>query len=154
MKKKIVIISILGLVIDQLIKLLILPGLKINIIPNFLSFIYTENKGVAFSMLNGNKIFIITLSVILLFCLLYMLNKDYLSYKKDSLFKDITYGFLIGGILGNLIDRIVRGYVIDYISFNIFGYLFPIFNVADILITIGVILMIIDILKEDEVKAN
>lgn len=53
---------------------------------------------------------------------------------------------MIGGILGNLFDRIIYGYVIDYLDFYIFGYNFPIFNIADICIVISVILIIIDTL--------
>ena len=66
--------------------------------------------------------------------------------KKYIDFYDVIYGLLFGGIIGNLFDRILRGYVIDYISLNIFNYSFPIFNIADIAITIGVILMIVYIL--------
>ena len=64
----------------------------------------------------------------------------------------VTFGFLIGGILGNLFDRIFRGYVVDYVSISLFGYSFPIFNLADVLITIGVILMIICSILDDKRK--
>ena len=57
--------------------------------------------------------------------------------------------FLTGGIIGNLIDRIIYGYVVDYLRFIIFGYNFPIFNLADICITIGVILLIINMLRKE-----
>ena len=55
----------------------------------------------------------------------------------------IIYGILLGGIIGNLIDRVLYGYVIDYLSFNIFGYSFPIFNFADICIVLSMIGLII-----------
>ena len=65
--------------------------------------------------------------------------------KKEVLTRQtsIYYGMLIGGIVGNLIDRLVFGYVIDYLDFYIFGYNYPIFNLADVLIVISVILIII-----------
>ena len=64
-------------------------------------------------------------------------------------FDIFTHSLLLGGILGNLLDRIVNGYVIDYISLNIFGYHFPIFNFADICIVISVILIFSSALKGD-----
>ena len=69
-----------------------------------------------------------------------------LKNKKFDWFNIIFYSLLIGGILGNLFDRIIYGYVIDYLDFYIFGYNFPIFNVADICIVISVIMIIIDTL--------
>lgn len=62
----------------------------------------------------------------------------------------IIYGILLGGIIGNLIDRIIYGYVIDYLNFNIFGYNFPVFNFADICIVISIFIIIIEILKGDK----
>ena len=82
------------------------------------------------------------------------LKRDYLSLKKDDTLTDVTYGFLFGGILGNLIDRIFRGYVVDYVSLNIFGYDFPIFNLADVLITVGVIILFIITIRNDKKKTS
>ena len=65
-----------------------------------------------------------------------------------------TYSMLIGGILGNLIDRIIRGYVIDYLDFNIIGYNFPIFNLADIAIVISAFLLIINMSRGDKNAKN
>lgn len=79
----------------------------------------------------------------------------YLYFIKDKKLKKIeviTYSILIGGIIGNLIDRIVYGYVIDYLSFNIFGYHFPVFNLADICIVVSVFLMIMIEIKGSEEK--
>ena len=64
-------------------------------------------------------------------------------------FKIVSYSFLIGGILGNLFDRIYNGYVIDFLDFRLFGYNFPIFNFADIFIVIGAFLLIIDLIRSD-----
>ena len=150
MKKKILLITLYGLLFDQIIKFLVSKYItNITIIPNFISLIYAENDGVAFSMLSGSRIIIIIISILLLSFLAYYMNKDYVLKKKDDILMDVSYGLLFGGILGNLLDRIIRGIVIDYISINIIGYHFPIFNLADVMITIGVIIMIIRTLKSE-----
>lgn len=150
MRKRILIISLVGLFLDQLIKYFVVKYLSsVIVIPGFLSLLYAENSGVAFSMLNGNGTLIIVLSFLLIGFLYYLLHKEYLSKKRDDLLKDVTFGLLFGGILGNLTDRLVRKVVIDYVSLNLFGYHFPVFNLADVLITLGVILMIIDCFRSD-----
>ena len=101
-------------------------------------------------MLWNNRLLILIISLLLILFLIYLLNKDYLSKGKNNKLLNVTYGLLFGGILGNLIDRIVRGYVIDYIGVYIFNYKFPVFNLADSFITIGVILMIISTFKEEK----
>lgn len=155
MKNKIIIISLIAVIIDQIIKILATTYLtNISIIPGFLSLVYAKNEGVAFSMLWGNKWFIIIISILLLGVLIYILNKEYLSKNENNTLKNIMFGLLFGGILGNLIDRIIRGYVVDYISLNIFGYSFPIFNLADVFITIGVILMIVYTIIDDKKTGN
>lgn len=152
MKKNIAIISFIALIIDQIIKFICIHYLKDNliIIPGFLSLTYAENSGVAFSLLSGNKILIILISLILIFLLLYYIYNDYIKLNKKSKYKEILYGLLLGGILGNLIDRIIHGVVIDYASLNIFGYRFPIFNLADTFITITVILIFINYILENK----
>lgn len=150
MRKRILIISLVGLFLDQLIKYFVVKYLSsVIVISGFMSFLYAENSGVAFSMLNGNGTLIIVLSFLLIGFLYYLLHKEYLSKKRDDLLKDVTFGLLFGGILGNLTDRLVRKVVIDYVSLNLFGYHFPVFNLADVLITLGVILMIIDCFRSD-----
>ena len=153
MKKKFILIGIISFLLDQIIKYIVEAKLTvINVIPNFLKLIYTKNEGVAFSIFNGKRIFIIIVSIVIIYMLFKMLSKDYFIKKNTKLIEDITYGILFGGVFGNLFDRIVRGYVVDYISLNIFGYNFPVFNLADIFITVSVILIIIFTLKEDKNK--
>ena len=106
----------------------------------------------AFSFLYGKKVLIIIVSIMLLFIIIKMMYKEYVENKTNN-YKIIIYGMLLSGILGNLFDRIIRGYVIDFISLNIFGYLFPVFNVADMLITISVILLLVDELFKKSKKA-
>lgn len=154
MKHIMFLVMIVALLIDQIIKFICSLCLNnyVVIIPKVLSLVYAENKGVAFSMLSGNRMFVILISIILIFILINFIYKDYILKDKRCLFKEITFGFLLGGIFGNLIDRIVRGYVIDYVALNIFGYSFPIFNLADVLITVGVLLISVCYLKDNKSK--
>lgn len=148
MKKKILLITLFSLLLDQIIKFLVCKYVtNISIIPRFFSLIYAENDGVAFSMLSGSRIIIIIISILLLLFLVYYMNKDYVSKKKDDILMDISYGLLFGGILGNLFDRVFKMVVIDYVSLNFFGYHFPIFNLADMMITVGVIILALDNIK-------
>lgn len=135
---------------DQIIKYyVVLNNTNVVVIKNFMSFIYTKNYGVAFSFLSGNKQLIIIITIVLLMFIINMFYKDFIIGKKNY-FKAFTYSFLFAGIFGNFIDRIFTGYVVDYVSLNIFGYYFPIFNLADVLITIGVIFIIVYTIKEDK----
>lgn len=143
MKKKILIYSLYSLLLDQVIKYIVYKSqINVKLIPNFLSLTYTSNNGIAFSLLSGSRLIIILSSLILVVVLFYLLKNDYLSKGRDNNLLDIAYGVLFGGILGNLIDRVIRGYVIDYVSIKIFNYYFPIFNLADVFITIGVVLLL------------
>lgn len=141
------------LILDQISKYFVyLYKPNIILIKKVLSITYAKNNGIAFSMLSGNRFFIILISFVLISLFLYIIYKD---MKKDNnKFKLILYAILLGGILGNLLDRLIRGYVIDFISIKIFTYYFPVFNLADICITVGVILLIIYMLFiEKENKA-
>ncbi len=139
----IIILSIIFLIVDQITKILVVnslvPGENIEIIKNIFSIIYTNNTGAAFSILLGKRIFLIVVAVLIIGVLLYYIKRNKIEKKIDI----IALSFVIGGSLGNLIDRIVRGYVIDFISIKLGNYNFPIFNVADILIVIGVFLLLL-----------
>ena len=131
---------IILLFLDQLIKYLIVKnmyiGQEITIIRNFLNITYVTNNGAAFNILSGNTIFLIALAIIVI---LYIIKNIKNLEKKER----IIYEILISGILGNLIDRIFRGYVIDYIAFKIFGIEMAIFNLADTYIVCSCILLLI-----------
>lgn len=147
MKRKIFIIALITFVIDQIIKSLSLVYLiNIPIIPNILSLTYAKNYGIAFSMLLEKRIIIIVISILLISFLIYVLKKDYILKNKDTWLVNIAFGILFGGIVGNLFDRIVRGFVIDYINVSFFS----IFNLADVAITFGVVLLIIDNIKKSK----
>ncbi len=146
-KKYEFIIIIILLFIDQLIKLLVDFNLdfKDNIdLLSFFSITKLYNYGISFSFLNGAKFFIILLSILALTYLVY-LKKDYL---KSTFINNGLLLVFIGGV-GNLIDRVHYGYVIDYFKLDLFNLNFPIFNFADVLVSIGFILVILGILKRE-----
>ena len=141
MYKKLFIYTIIFVFIDQLSKGLINIGMNLNqsieIIPNFLNLTYVHNTGAAFSIFEGAKWFFIITAII-------VLNIIYIFFIKDKELKNseiVIYSLLISGIIGNLIDRVVFGYVIDFIDVNIF--IFVIFYLADSFIVIAVILLLI-----------
>lgn len=147
MKKRYYILLIFILcILDQVSKLLVVKYLNGNdsliIINNFLKLLYIKNTGISFGILSGMRLTIIVLSIMIIGYMIYELVK---SNNKLHL---ISVILIISGAFGNLIDRIFRGYVVDFISFSFFGYEASIFNIADSFITIGIILYIINILLE------
>ena len=146
MKKKVIILSIVVLIVDIISKVIVKTNLdlyeSIKIIPNFFNITYVMNDGAAFSILRGNQILLSILGIIVIIFLSYYINKD-----KLTNYKVIYYSMLIGGILGNILDRIIYKGVIDFLDFKIFNYNYPIFNLADSFIVISVILIIIEIIR-------
>lgn len=144
------VLSLLLVVIDQISKILILNNTQLNdsieIIKNFFYITYTHNTGAAFSILLGKRIFLILITIIVLVILFNYIKKNKITRKIEL----ISLSLVVGGSLGNLIDRIIRGYVIDFIDIKIFGYDFPIFNIADSFITIGVILLILTLNRKEK----
>lgn len=148
--KRIFSISIICLIMDQLFKYIVVSTIElyhgITIIPNFFSIFHIRNTGAAWSILEGNRILLILLSIFaLLVIYIFFIRK-----KELDKFEMVCYGILVGGILGNLWDRIIFGYVVDYLKFDIFNYHFPIFNFADICIVISVIIMFILLLRGEK----
>lgn len=141
--KKILLVSFVAILIDQFIKITVSTKMvlhsSIGIINNFFNITFVKNFGAAYSIFSGNRIFLILVSFISLIIIYFIFLKN----KKFRKIDIINYGLLIGGIVGNLIDRIIYGYVIDFLDFNIFGYDFPVFNIADACIVISVISIII-----------
>lgn len=142
MKKKILILCGLLVFVDQLIKLIIINNMylyeSISVIPKLLNFTFVQNDGGAFSILSGGRWFFIIAGIIGLIAI----TKFVLLDRSVSKFDMTCYVLVISGIIGNLIDRIFYGSVIDYIDFRIFGYDAPIFNFADICIVIGALMLI------------
>lgn len=141
-------ITCIVLLLDQVLKIIVNHSMKlhqeIKLIPNFFSLYYVKNTGAAFSILENNTTFLIALTVILIIVIDRLIKKE----KEFNKLAIISLGLVLGGMFGNLIDRIIHHGVIDYLSFTIFKYDFPIFNLADIGITLGVFLLLISTLKE------
>lgn len=143
-------ITYIILILDQIIKIIVNHTMKlhqeIKIISNLFSLYYVKNTGAAFSILEDNTTFLIILTVIFIIVIDRLIRKEN-NFSKLSI---MSLGLVMGGMFGNLIDRIIHNGVIDYLSFTIFEYDFPVFNLADIGITVGVFLLIISTLKEKE----
>ena len=162
MKAKSLITLIVGLIItvglDQLIKYWVVNtlevGEEIDLLP-FLSLYHARNPGIAFSMLSSVSDWGLIALTLCIICFVIWLWKNAGPEKSLS-----RFGFLlvIGGAIGNLIDRIRFHYVIDYISFHINGvFSFAIFNLADSFITVGAVLIVLDELlhwKREKQKAD
>ena len=130
-------------IIDQIIKYFISAYLQpvgsVSVIDNLFSLTYVENKGVAFGMFSDMRwIFVALTSVLLAIIIFYMFKK-----RPKGKFFYICAALIIGGGLGNLIDRIFYGYVIDYLSLSFFP---PVCNFADYCITAGTIMLVIYLL--------
>lgn len=150
-----IIISIILLCIDQISKLLVVNLLtktnSITIIKNFFYLTYINNDGAAFSILVGKRIFLILIAVSVIVMLIRYIKKNNIQNKLEL----VSISLIIGGSLGNLMDRVVRGYVIDFLDFKIFNYNFPIFNLADTFIVIGVFLLLLkEIRKENNLDSR
>lgn len=142
--KKVYIIALISLIIDQIVKILVsnylILGQTTKIINNFFYLTYVQNTGAAFSILIGYRYILIIITLIFLYYL-YKYTKKQTNPNKLAI---LSHGLLLGGIIGNLIDRIIYGYVIDYLDFMIFNYNFPVFNLADTFIVIGCIILVIN----------
>ena len=146
-KSEIILISLL-LLVDQSVKWgmeRLLETGSLTIIHNFFSLTWSENFGAAWSIFENARWFLIIVGFLSLIVLIIMKQTI-----PDSLGKHLSTSLLFAGILGNLIDRIVFGYVKDYLHFTFFGYSYPIFNLADVFIVCGAILLIWIIWKEEK----
>lgn len=141
-----IIFSFLIMLIDQttkyLIRLNMSPHETIPIIENFFHITYVENPGAAFSVLKGKTTFFIVVSLIVIFFIGYTVVTIPVKKKKHLL----ILAFILGGAMGNLVDRIFFGSVIDFLDFRIW----PVFNVADCAIVIGVFLLTYVLLFDQE----
>lgn len=144
--KLIALFSFIIVTIDRIIKILIENflqfGIRNKVINNFFYLTFCKNEGAAFSIFYGKTIFFIAVAAFAV----YFLYKSIKNKQKLKKFDIICYSLLFGGIVGNLIDRLLYGYVIDYLDFELFNYNFAIFNFADICIVLGALILL---LKKD-----
>ena len=138
-----ILLSMVIVLIDQLTKHLISLnyGSLINKELGLFTIEYVKNYGAAFNIFSGNRIFLSLVSTIITLCLIYIILNKKNIYRIDL----FSYSFILGGTIGNGIDRIIKGYVIDFIDLNFIN--FPVFNIADISINIGFIIIILGLIK-------
>ncbi|MDF2883451.1 MAG: lspA [Clostridiaceae bacterium] len=151
--KMIILIIVLGLFFDRISKLWALkalfPDKEIVIIKNIFSFEYLENRGAAFGIFQNKQIFLAIITIIVAAAMIFYLFK----YKPKSVLLKISLSMIISGALGNLFDRIAYKYVVDFILWHYKGvYYFPTFNVADMLVTCGTVLLAIYLIITPEDK--
>ncbi len=138
------IVILVSLIIDQIIKFFVennMYGKSIDIVENIFSLTYVQNRGAAWGIFSGNdwilKIFApILIIVVIIF--VYRICKTKLEF--------IFGGLIVGGAIGNLLDRIIRGYVVDFLDFKFW----PVFNFADICIVVGCVLLIIALWRKEK----
>lgn len=133
----------IGIIILDLVSKILLDGKNFEVISGFVSFISVHNEGASFGILNGAQVFFIIIAVLfgigmVLFDILY--NKNFGS---NGWYK-VGFTLILGGLVGNLIDRIAFGYVRDFIHLDFMN--FPVFNVADISLTVGCICLAVFLL--------
>ena len=160
-----VIIMTIVVLLDQGIKWVVSHGMElyqsIPVIPDFFHLTYLHNYGAGFSMLQGKRVFLLILTLAVALLVLAVL---YWQRGKISKFYYVSMGFFLGGALGNFVDRLFLGYVVDYLSFIFGSYHFPVFNLADMAVSIGAVVTMIYILlwnpkfsnnpKDDEGKGE
>lgn len=145
------VLAAVSVVIDQLIKYFVVEYLapvgSVSVIDNLFSLVYVENRGAAFGIMQNQVWFFAVLTLVLLGVFIYLLVSKKIEGK---LFTAATV-LIIGGGIGNLIDRIFRGFVVDYISLSFFP---PVCNFADYCVVIGAILFIICLFRQTDDKSK
>ena len=133
------------IIFDQLTKFLVVKymtlGQSISVNDNFLYITSHRNEGAAWGILQGKMIFFYVVTLVVIGLVILWIRK--LDIKKEKLLV-IALSLILGGALGNFIDRVMYQHVVDFINTYIFGYDFPIFNIADSALCIGVFLMAVD----------
>lgn len=140
------IIAAIIVAIDQFTKWLIVKNMEIGenitVIENFFYITSHRNRGAAWGILQGQMWFFYIITAVVIAGLIYYIQK----HTKENKVMGIALGFMLGGAIGNFIDRLFRKEVVDFINTYIFSYDFPIFNIADSALCIGVGLLFIHML--------
>jgi len=146
-----ILIVILGLVIDRATKIWALKSLtnvdEIVVINNIFSFSYLENRGAAFGIFQNRVLPLAIVTSLVSIAMIYYLIK----YKPKSKVLRMSLALIIGGAIGNLLDRYIYKFVVDFIMFHYKDvYYFPTFNFADMMVVVGTILLAICILRDEK----
>lgn len=148
MKKKHLLLVFIVVLFDQLSKIIVDSnmnlGQKIPLIPGFFNFTYVQNTGAAWSMLEGKQVFFYIISIVALV----MMFLFYRNSETQDRWTRFGLTLMMAGTIGNFIDRLLFQHVRDFIDFVIFGYDFPVFNIADMALCIGVVIIIADVFLE------
>lgn len=142
------------IVLDQITKWIVVKNMElyeqITIVKDLFYITSHRNKGAAWGILEGKMIFFYIITTIVIIGVIFYMQK----YARESKFLAISLSFILGGAIGNFIDRIFRGEVVDFLDFIIFNYDYPIFNVADSSLVVGVILVLIATFLDEKKKGN
>ncbi|MGE7768359.1 signal peptidase II [Peribacillus sp. NPDC096540] len=143
-------IALLVIAFDQLTKWMIVKkmeyGESIEIIENLLYITSHRNRGAAWGILQGQMWFFYIITIAVIIGLVYYIQK----MAKESSLLGVALALMLGGAIGNFIDRVVRQEVVDFVHTYIFSYSFPVFNVADAALSIGVGLLVIHMFLEEK----
>ena len=144
----VVLIALVCVVLDQVSKIIAINNLiefkSVPVIDNFFYWTLCYNTGGAWSVFSGSTWILALISIVALVLIVYTIIKS-----KSNLYT-ISAAVFSGGLIGNLIDRVFNSKVTDFIDFVIFGYDFPVFNIADICIVASAAFIILAVLKEEE----
>lgn len=133
------VVILLDMVSKYIVSRLLIVNESVMIIKNFFNITYVRNTGAAFSIFSGNTFFVMVISFMIIIGIILYISKN----KPSNKIEKISYSLILGGAIGNFIDRIIYGYVRDFIEIDIFGWDYPIFNLADVFVVVGVILLVI-----------
>ncbi|MFC5627450.1 signal peptidase II [Aliibacillus thermotolerans] len=143
------VLALLIIGIDQLTKYLVVHymeiGESIEVIPSFFYITSHRNAGAAFGILQGQMWLFYIATIVVIFFVVYYLQK----HGRESRMIGIPLALILGGAIGNFIDRLLFQEVVDFLNVYIFTYNYPIFNVADSALVVGVILLMMKIIMDD-----
>lgn len=132
--------ALIVIVLDQIAKQIFWSvGQNFDLIDGLLRITLVRNSGAAFGMLQGGRVFLIISSVLASIFIIILAQR----IPREDLLKRVLLGMILGGAIGNLIDRIYPGQVIDFIDMGIGSHRWPVYNFADTAVTIGGILLIL-----------
>jgi signal peptidase II len=141
--------ALIVIILDQVSKQIFWQvGQNFDLIDNFLRITLVRNSGAAFGMFQGGRIFLIISSVLASVFLIFIADRMTMEEKARRIF----LGMILGGALGNLVDRIYPGHVIDFIDMGIGSHRWPVYNLADAAVTIGGTLLILGFARSREHK--
>jgi signal peptidase II len=147
-------VTLIVFIIDQftkwIIRLSIKTGDGITIIPYLFNIIHSRNRGAAFGIFQNYSQYLTVITFVAVFLILYL----FITTPKNDKLLRISYGMILGGALGNLYDRIINGYVTDFLDFHIGQYSWPTFNIADSSISIAIVLIIYDAIQKERAHTN